>query len=147
MIGLFLVVGFIASVMSHDYPSHNRGYPPCTTAIFRENGLIDIAAMLYNCSANMQSPNSNPSYYPYDVNTTANFTGVYAPLNVSVGIALNSMVLVEDVTTQVKISFWYVYNCVYIFFSRFVSHIVLLLAGTETSGTIRAGICLNCGNI
>jgi hypothetical protein len=47
------------------------------------------------------------SYYPYDANKTANYSGFYAPLNVSVGIALNSMVLVEDVSTQVKISFWY----------------------------------------
>ena len=89
------------------YPDTNRGYGPCTENIFSENGMINLEVMMYACSQNIQSADMNPSYYPYDVNVSANFSGFYAPLNVSVGIALNSMVLVEDVSTQVKISFWY----------------------------------------
>jgi hypothetical protein len=44
------------------YPDTNRGYGPCTTNIFSDNGLIDLQAMLYNCSANMQSALLNPRY-------------------------------------------------------------------------------------
>ena len=97
----------IRVVANEKYGDTNRGYDPCTPNIYSKDGRIDVGAMLFNCSANMPGADSIPSYYRWDANASAGDPGYYAPLNVSVGIALNSMVQVEDVTTQVKISFWY----------------------------------------
>lgn len=91
----FLLCVFITHVQCG---SLNRGYSTCSDLIFGRTGRIDIGAMLYNCSSNIEGVSLIPSFYEYD-------TG-YEPLNVSVGIVINNFISVDDVNSQVTMDFW-----------------------------------------
>ncbi len=75
-------------------------WPPCTDVILNRQGIIDIGAMLANCSANIPSPLSPPSYF---ITGNANAR----PVNVSVQLALNNLISVDDLTSSITMDFYF----------------------------------------
>lgn len=104
MLLLLSSILLISSASSH--------YPVCSATIVDEMGFIDISKMLTNCTNNIPSSNEPPRFHlilfvewvPFMIWPSSNcsyFTttpggNVYAPTNVSVQLALDNLVNVDD---------------------------------------------------
>lgn len=82
--------------------SYTRGqlFPQCADLIFDEAGRLDIQKILYNCSSNIPSPLDIPSMFP-------NISGGYYPTMVSVQLAINNLIKVDDIGNQLTIDFFF----------------------------------------
>lgn len=78
----------------------NQGYPVCAENSFGVGGRIDVETMLYNCSNNIPGAMMIPSLYPYE-------NGTFHPVNVSVQLVLNNLISIDDVTSEVRLDFWF----------------------------------------
>jgi hypothetical protein len=98
MIRLFLLILtiFCSSALSY----LNQGYPECASLAFCADGRVDLTTMLYNCTKNIPGSSVIPSFYPYENNT-------FHPVDVMIGIVINNLINVNDVTSQVTLDFWY----------------------------------------
>lgn len=74
-------------------------YPYCTDVIYDASNRINIQAMLYNCSNNIQGALLPPSTFSPDENN-------YSPTVVNITVAINSLIRVDDLTTQVTLDCW-----------------------------------------
>ncbi|RYH18672.1 hypothetical protein EON65_26960 [archaeon] len=68
--------------------------------IFDAAGRIDIQSVLYNCSASIPSPLDIPSMFP-------NITGGFYPTMVSVQLAINNLIKVDDIGNQLTLDFFF----------------------------------------
>ena len=99
---MFLVwLAPLVLLVSSAYPATNGGYPACSENIFNLQGNLDIYAMFTNCTKTMSGSLFPPSYFPNPL------TGNYAPLNVSINIAINNLISVDDLTFEVSLDFWF----------------------------------------
>jgi hypothetical protein len=78
------------------------GFKYCTDMIFQDVDLeyVDVDAMLYSCLKNSPSSLFPPSYYH---NCERNFR----PTQVTIQIALNNIIHVDDVTSQFTVDFFF----------------------------------------
>ena len=75
-------------------------FPLCSDLIFDSTGRLDIQNILYNCSASIPSPMDIPSMFP-------NATGGYFPTMVSVQLAINNLIKVDDIGNQLTLDFFF----------------------------------------
>ena len=82
-----------------DNPFNSAGYPVCSPAFTSgEIGLLSVSESLYNCSSSIPGNQIPPSYF--------NPTGFFVPTNITVGLVLNNLILVEDLTTSFSMDFY-----------------------------------------
>ncbi len=75
-------------------------WPPCSQVILNSYGMVDIGAMIQNCSRTAPSPLSPPSYFVIG-NAGTN------PVNVTVQLALNNLINVDDLTNGITMDFYF----------------------------------------
>ncbi len=81
------------------YAANLADYPYCTGLLFDFNHEIDVEAMLYNCSSNIQGALLPPSTFSP---TKSNYQATV----VNVSMAVNSFIQVDDIATQVTLDIW-----------------------------------------
>lgn len=95
----FVCCLLISSIYGQDYNSY--GWPICANATYALDGTIDVAKMLYNCVENIPSSLFPSSYYP------APETGQYSTVNISMQYAINNLISVDDIRSQVTLDFYF----------------------------------------
>ena len=99
-----LYAGLLALCLLHvtaiaDNPFSSGGYPVCSSAFTSgEIGLLSVSESLYNCTSSIPGNQIPPSYF--------NPTGIFAPTNITVGLVLNNLILVDDLTTSFSMDFY-----------------------------------------
>jgi hypothetical protein len=83
------------------YPATNYGWPPCANLTFSTEvpGVLDVGQMLYDCVDNIPSSQIPPSYY--------NVYNGYYPTNVSVQFAINNLINVDDLNSQITLDYYF----------------------------------------
>lgn len=85
---------------SFPIPTARYHFSPCSQLIYDHDGYVDMDAIMFNCSQNIPSRLFPPSYF-------ADLDGVFHPTNVSIQVALNNIIHVDDLTSQFTMDFFF----------------------------------------
>jgi hypothetical protein len=75
--------------------------PVCTSAIRQSNGLMDVAATVYNCANNIQGSMYPPSYF------NGNGTQKFQPTVINMSASINTLINIDDVNAQVTFDMFF----------------------------------------